>query len=148
MNRRRRVIGAILGAMVAGPLTNTHAAQTVDVYKSADCGCCAKWVEHMRAHGFAVRAHDVSEPSIYRARFGVPESLGACHTATVAGYVLEGHVPAGDLKRLLSDRPKAKGIAVPAMPLGSPGMEGPRSDPFKVLLFDAKGRISVFASYS
>jgi len=119
----------------------------VDVYKSATCGCCGKWIDHMRANGFMVRAHDVPEPAAYRAKYGVPEALGSCHTAVVAGYALEGHVPAREVKRLLAERPKARGLAVPSMPLGSPGMEGPRSDPYAVLLIEASGRYREYARY-
>jgi hypothetical protein len=123
------------------------AGNVIEVYKSESCGCCAKWVEHLRAQGFEVRTRDVPEPSLYRARFGVPERLGSCHTATVAGYALEGHVPAREIKRLLAERPKARGLAVPAMPLGSPGMEGPRDDPYDVLLIRKDGRTSTYARY-
>ena len=133
---------ALYGASVLA-----QAKPEIEVYKSASCGCCGEWVKHLRANGFVVRAHDVAEPSLYREKFGVPERLGACHTATTGGYAIEGHVPAREIKRLLAERPKAKGLAVPAMPMGSPGMEGPRRDPYDVLLFDARGESRVFASY-
>lgn len=144
---RRDVLGAMLAAAAVGAFGQALAAPVIDVYKSESCGCCGKWIDHLRASGFAVRAHNVPEPSLYRAKFGVPEALGSCHTASVGGYALEGHVPAREVKRLLAERPKAKGLAVPAMPPGSPGMEGPRSDPYAVLLFDARGRTTVFARY-
>ena len=144
---RRRVIGAAL-AMLAVPAAAAPRAQpAVEVYKSATCGCCGKWIEHLQANGFTVRAHDVAEPPVYRAKFGVPDALGSCHTATVGGYVLEGHVPAQEVKRLLAERPRARGLAVPAMPLGSPGMEGPRADPYEVLLIELDGRTRVYARY-
>lgn len=134
-------IGASYGALAQ------QRVPAIEVYKSASCGCCGEWIKHLRASGFEVRAHDVTEPALHRARLGVPEALGSCHTATVAGYAIGGHVPARDIKRLLAERPKAGGLAVPAMPLGSPGMEGPHRDPYDVLLFDARGRTRVFSSY-
>jgi hypothetical protein len=142
---RRTLLAALLAACMPGALA--QAKPVVEVYKSPSCGCCGDWVKHLRANGFSVRAHDVEEPTAWRAKFGVPERLGSCHTAIVAGYAIEGHVPAKEIKRLLAERPKAKGLAVPAMPMGSPGMEGPRRDPYDVLLFDAKGGTRVFASY-
>jgi len=119
----------------------------VEVFKSATCGCCTEWVKHLRAHGFEVSARDVRDPAAYRAKFGVPERLGSCHTARVEGYAIEGHVPAREIRRLLAERPRAVGLAVPAMPRGSPGMEGSVRDPYDVLLFDAEGRTRVYASY-
>lgn len=141
-----------LGALVAvvpsaGADRGAQRAPSIEVYKSASCGCCGEWVKHLRRNGFEVTVREVAEPSLYRARFGVPERLGSCHTAVAGGYAIEGHVPAHDIRRLLAERPKAKGLAVPAMPMGSPGMEGPRRDPYDVLLLDAQGRTRVFASY-
>lgn len=125
----------------------TPAPSLVEVYKSATCGCCTKWVEHLKSHGFKVKTNDVANPSSYRAKFGVPDRLGSCHTALVEGYVIEGHVPAREIQRLLAERPRAKGLAVPGMPLGSPGMEGPRSDPYEVLLLQADGKHTVYQKY-
>ena len=116
----------------------------VTVYKSAACECCGAWVEHLRKNGFDARTHDVPDVTPYREKFGVPQALASCHTAVVGGYTVEGHVPAADIKRLLRERPKARGIAVPAMPMGSPGMEGPRKDPYETLLFDTGGKYVVF----
>lgn len=139
------LVGAILGA--SQPLS-AYAQQTViEVYKSPYCGCCTDWIKHLKQHGFAVKAHDVADASAYRAKLGVPDELGSCHTALVGGYAIEGHVPAREIRRLLSERPKAKGLAVPSMPLGSPGMEGPRSDSYEVLLIQAGGRYSVYQKY-
>jgi hypothetical protein len=105
-------------------------------------------VDHLRANGFAVTTHDVPDPSAYRKKFGVPDALGSCHTATVDGYALEGHVPANDVKRLLAERPKARGLAVPAMPVGSPGMEqDTRRDPYDVILFQADGSRKIYRRY-
>lgn len=146
MRRIRAILAAvILGFWVAIP---AYAQQTViEVYKSPYCDCCTNWIRHLKQNGFAVKAHDVSDASAYRAKLGVPYELGSCHTATAGGYAIEGHVPAREIRRLLTERPKAKGLAVPSMPLGSPGMEGPRSDPYEVLLFQADGRYAVYQKY-
>jgi hypothetical protein len=122
----------------------------VEVWKGPRCGCCHDWIAHLEASGFAVTVHDDGN-SDARQRLGVPLSLGSCHTALVDGYAIEGHVPARDIRRLLVERPRAAGLAVPAMPLGSPGMDGPayagRKDPFDVLLVQRDGRSTVFQSY-
>ena len=123
------------------------AAPVIEVYKSATCGCCTAWIDHLRANGFQVNAHDVDDPASYRAKYGVPDALGSCHTAVVDGYALEGHVPASEIRRLLAQRPKARGLSVPGMPLGSPGMEGPRADPYAVMLIGKDGSHSVYARY-
>jgi hypothetical protein len=120
------------------------ASPEVIVYKTATCGCCAKWVDHLKANGFAPTVNVVPSTAEYRRKFGVPDQLQSCHTATVEGYAVEGHVPASDIHQLLKTRPKATGLAVPGMPLGSPGMEGPRSDPYSVLLFQSDGKTSIF----
>lgn len=142
--KRRLLLQAMLAGSLGMHLVANAALPVIDVYKSASCGCCEGWVAHLRKNGFTVDAHDVPDPSDYREKFGMPDALGSCHTAHVQGYALEGHVPAADIKRLLAERPKAKGLAVPAMPLGSPGMEGPRSDPYDVLLVHADGRHAVY----
>jgi hypothetical protein len=146
--KRRLFIQAALGASVAMPLLAMAAAPVIEIFKTESCGCCGAWVEHLKANGFATRVVNVDNPSDYRERGGIPNELGSCHTGMVQGYAIEGHVPASDIKRLLATRPKARGLAVPGMPLGSPGMEGPRKDPFDVLLVDAKGRSSVFKHYN
>lgn len=128
-----------------GPAADTT---TVTVYKSPTCGCCAKWVDHMRASGFRVVVHDTADVASVRARHGVSGLLAACHTALVGGYVVEGHVPAADVRRLLRERPDVAGLAVPGMPMGAPGMEGPyRSDRYQVLAFDRDGGGGVFARH-
>jgi hypothetical protein len=119
-------------------MTYAAATTTVEVYKSPTCGCCAKWVDHMRDHGFTVKTHDVGNKEI-RKKMGLSESLGSCHTAIINGYVFEGHIPAPDIIRFLRERPKALGLAVPDMPHGSPGMEGSRVDPYSVLLVKERG---------
>lgn len=124
-----------------------HAADTIEVWKDPGCGCCTKWVDHLKAAGFKVRTHEINNVNEARAWNGVPQALGSCHTARVGGYALEGHVPAADIKRLLKERPKAAGLAVPGMPLGSPGMEADRTQPYDVLLFTADGRARVYRHY-
>ena len=104
-------------------------------------------MDHLKANGFRVKSHSVRDPSEYRVRYGVPDKLGGCHTATVEGYVLEGHVPGREIKRLLKERPAARGLAVPGMPRGSPGMEGPVRDPYEVLLIGNDGKTVVYAKY-
>lgn len=119
----------------------------VEVYKSATCGCCERWVEHMRQAGFAVGTHDIADVPAQRARLGMPKGLGACHTAVVGDYVVEGHVPAADVKRLLAQRPQALGLAVPGMPNGSPGMEAPNPTTYDVLLVGRDGAVRTFATH-
>lgn len=133
-----------LGAVANLPAS---AAEAVDVYKSPYCGCCEKWVEHLRQAGFSVQTHDVNDVPAARQRLGMPERLGSCHTAKVAGYVVEGHVPAADIQRLLKEKPKAIGLAVPSMPPGSPGMESPKPVPYNTLLVRTGGEITVFAKH-
>lgn len=128
-------------------VTQASAADAVDVYKSPYCGCCGKWIEHLRQAGFEVRTHEVNDVPAARQRLGMPEHLGSCHTAKVAGYVVEGHVPAADIQRLLKEKPKALGLAVPSMPPGSPGMESSKPAPYNTLLVKADGEIAVFAKH-
>ena len=122
---------------------------SVTVHKSPSCGCCVKWVEHMRKAGFEVTVNDVDNVHPVKMRVGVPPAKGSCHTAEVAGYFLEGHVPASDVKRLLAERPAAKGLAVPGMPMGSPGMEVPdgRTHAFDVELVAQDGTTSRFSRH-
>lgn len=145
----RHLVSSVVtaGALVI-PLLAHAAAPTIEVFKSASCGCCAKWVKHLEANGFSVKTQDVANPADYRQKAGIPDALGSCHTALVRGYAIEGHVPAADIKRLLAEKPRAKGLAVPAMPLGSPGMEAPGKDPYEVLLIQADGRTTVYKRYN
>ena len=142
-------ITVLLTLFALGAVANlpASAADAVDVYKSPYCGCCEKWVEHLRQAGFAVRTHDVNDVPAARQRLGMPERLGSCHTAKVAGYVVEGHVPAADIQRLLKEKPPALGLAVPSMPPGSPGMESPKPMPYNTLLVQANGSTQVFAKH-
>ena len=123
---------------------------SVEVFKSPTCGCCAKWVEHMERAGFTVRVQDHPEAELQqmKRKLGVPDSAKSCHTARVGGYVVEGHTPASEVKRLLSERPAVVGLAVPGMPLGSPGMEvsGVKPQPYDVLSFDKQGKTTVFST--
>lgn len=132
----------------APKLARAAAAPLVEGYKSARCGCGQGWIEHLKPNGFAVKARDVDDPGAYRRKFGIPDDLGSCHTGFVQGYAVAGHVPAADIKRLLAEKPKARGLAVPSMPLGSPGMESPRKDPYDVFLVRADGSTSVYQHYS
>ncbi len=137
----RIVLLVALQASAAAPLR-------VVVYKTPTCGCCGKWVEHLRANGFTPVVQDVPATAPYQRQYGVPDRLLSCHTAVVGGYTVEGHVPAADIQRVLKERPRARGLAVPGMPLGSPGMEAPRRDPYSVLLFTSDGRISEYQKYA
>ena len=119
----------------------------VTVYKTRTCGCCGNWVQLMKASGFDVKVEEVGTTNEARRKYGDPEALASCHTAVIEGYAIEGHVPAADIKRLLKERPRATGLAVPGMVMGSPGMEGTRSDAYSVMIFDASGKSSVFQSY-
>jgi hypothetical protein len=129
------------------PMFSTAATQAVEVYKTATCGCCKAWVKHLQANGFKVNANDVANPSDTRKKMGVPDRLGSCHTAVIGGYAIEGHVPAAEIKRLLASKPKAKGLAVPAMPPGSPGMEGAAHMAYDVLLVGNDGSTTVYKHY-
>jgi hypothetical protein len=120
---------------------------TITVYKDPSCGCCKSWIEHLIKHGYRVDAKDTPQMSEIKRSLGVPDGLSACHTAVVNGYLIEGHVPAADIARLLKEKPKVAGLAVPGMPMGSPGMEGPRAQHYQVLSFDKAGKTKVFASY-
>jgi hypothetical protein len=141
--RPAAIIALVVWLAAAGALADPA---EVHVYKSPDCGCCTKWIEHLRADGFSVRATDVPDVTPIKLEKGVPVRLAACHTAIVAGYVVEGHVPAADIRRLLREGPDIAGLAVPGMPIGSPGMEGPDPEPYEVLAFGARG-VTVFAEH-
>jgi hypothetical protein len=120
---------------------------TITVYKDPSCGCCKKWIEHLQSHGYRVDAKDSPDMADIKRSLGVPDGLTACHTAVVNGYLIEGHVPAEDIDRLLKQKPTIAGLAVPGMPMGSPGMSGPRAEHYRVIAFDKKGKQSVFASH-
>lgn len=122
----------------------------VRVFKSPTCGCCTDWVAHLRENGFAVEVVDTDDLATVKAALGIPAPMGSCHTAEIGDYVVEGHVPAGDIKTLLADAPDGvRGLAVPGMPVGSPGMEvpGQAADPYDVVALGDDGSTSVFRSY-
>jgi len=146
---RRGFVAALGAAFVIASARSTFAADPmITVTKDPSCSCCEAWADHLRANGFAVKI--IEDPQINRvkARLGVPSDLYSCHTAEVDGYVIEGHVPAGAIRRLLAQRPNAKGLSAPGMPVGSPGMEVPGSPPevYSVMIFGPEGS-KVFARY-
>jgi len=147
----RASLRTFLAAFVLGLATLGHATAADDevtMFKDPNCGCCGKWAEHMRANGFKVKEIATGEMGAIKQRAGVPQTLGSCHTAKVGGYVVEGHVPAADVKRMLTEKPLISGVSAPGMPMGSPGMEGPYpADRYDVVSFDAKGKTAVFASH-
>ena len=133
-------------AAVAAAAPSDQPLPTMVVYKTEGCGCCNGWVEHLQAAGFQVDARNVRDLMSIKLDAGVPTSNSSCHTALVDGYVVEGHVPADVIKRLLAERPEIAGVAVPGMPTGSPGMEGPGAKPYDVLTFDRQGRNTVYTT--
>jgi len=142
------ILGALLMGVAASSAWAAPDALVVDVYKSPTCGCCSKWVDHLKANGFTVRSHDTDNVVAHKTRLGVPTGYGSCHTAQVGGYLVEGHVPAKDIKRLLKEKPRARGLVVPAMPIGSPGMEeGSRKDAYTVFLVNRDGSTQTYARY-
>ena len=139
---------ALLSIAAAAALLSTAAnAAQLTVHKSPYCGCCAKWIEHVRKHGFTVKVVETEEMMAVKKRLGVPGELASCHTTEADGYFVEGHVPAADIKRLLAQKPKAAGIAVPGMPPGSPGMESDRAEPYATVIVRRDGTTSVFARH-
>ena len=146
-----RHVMLVITAVVVGYVTLVGQQQQplIDVYKSATCGCCSKWVEHLKNNGFTVRTTNREDLAEFKASHHVPRRVQSCHTAVVNGYVIEGHVPAFDVQRLLKERPAIIGLAVPGMPIGSPGMEiqGRGVQPFDVIAFDKDGQTRVFASH-
>jgi len=138
------VIAAGGGFLMLSP-TPTMAEQVV-TYKDPSCGCCGSWVDHMRDNGFAVTVHEGEEMDQVKLKAGIPEDLASCHTAYIGDYLVEGHVPASDIKRMLAERPAIKGLSVPGMPMDAPGMDGGTGEPYTVLAFGL-GKTSVYASY-
>jgi len=136
-------------ALVTALTTRAVPAQSANivVYKSPTCGCCKNWVAHMQKNGHSVKTQDFEDMDPIKKLAGVPEPFQSCHTAMVNGYVVEGHVPAKDVDRLLKERPKARGISVPGMPAGAPGMEQGESERYNVLLFQSDGTSSIYAKH-
>ena len=147
---RTLVASALLGLATLGGVSTAVATDDDEVvmYKDPNCGCCGKWAEHMRENGFSVKEISSAEMGAVKRAAGVPQKLGSCHTAKVGGYIVEGHVPASDVKRMLTEQPAIVGISAPGMPLGSPGMEGPYpADRYDVISFDGEGRTAIFSSH-
>lgn len=146
MGRFVTLLLATAGALcIAGAAAAEGAA--VKVYKTPTCGCCTKWVEHLEANGFRVDTLELPDLRLVKQSNGISPQLASCHTAFVGGYVIEGHVPAQDIERLLEERPQVAGLTVPRMPIGSPGMEGPNPVRYDVLTFDGSGKTAVFATH-
>jgi len=148
--RSTSLLLGLTAAQTGGRAIGQSSKPLVEVWKSPTCGCCKEWITHLKSNGFDVKPYDESN-NRKRAELGLPKQFASCHTALVQGYVIEGHVPAREVHRLLKERPKALGLAVPEMPIGSPGMDGPeyggQKDPYKVLLISASGQASVYAVY-
>ena len=142
----RRRFGAGFALLPLAPPVLAATGPTLEVWKMRGCTCCATWARHFEAAGFVTVAHELDDLVPIRAESGVPDDLGGCHTAKVPGYVVEGHVPVAAVERLLAERPALIGLAVPGMPMNSPGMEieGEKGEPFDVIAFAADGRRSVF----
>ena len=148
--RRRAVLGGAAALLMAAHLPASAKAMAVEVWKDPQCGCCKDWVAHLQANGFSVKVNDTGNEAM-RAQLGLNPKYGSCHTARVGGYAIEGHVPARDIQRLLKERPDALGLAVPGMPVGAPGMDGPeyggRKDSFNVLLLSRDGGSRIYQNY-
>jgi len=150
LQRRRSLLGMV--AMGAASIAVAAKPQILEiqVWKDPNCGCCNAWIEHLEKNGFSLSVIDAGNNAA-RARLGLPQKFASCHTGLVQGYVIEGHVPAADIRRLIKEKPDAIGIAVPGMPIGSPGMDGPdygkQRDPYQVLLIQKNGSSKVFNSY-
>lgn len=144
----------ILGGLLWSQGLNNADAGTVStnnleitMYRSEGCGCCTKWGDYLKSNGFTVNDHPVENIIEIKTENNIPMDISSCHTALIDGYVVEGHVPADDIRRMISEQPEAIGLAVPDMPMGSPGMEGFRTDPYNVILFDDAGKKSIYAQY-
>jgi hypothetical protein len=129
------------------PRSDTAKKPTITVYKDPSCGCCKNWIQYLIKHGYTVNAKDTPDMNDVKQNLGVPAGLTSCHTAVVNGYLIEGHVSAEDIDRLLAQKPKIAGLAVPGMPSSSPGMDGPRTKGYQVLAFDKTGRTTVFSTH-
>ena len=146
--KHRKPMTLLLAPLALLACAQAAAAATIEVVKSPYCGCCTHWVEYLRRAGFEVRVVEAEDVTPTARRLGVPDALRSCHTASIEGYAIEGHVPVEDIRRLLAERPAAAGIAVPGMPIGSPGMEqGDRRQAYATVLFSRDGRQQVFARH-
>jgi hypothetical protein len=149
MYNRRLLLKACSALLAVAPFSAFAALKgtKVKIYKSPTCGCCSKWAQHLSAAGFEVDAENVADVNHYKLGYGVPVGLYSCHTAVVEGYVIEGHVPVSDIIMLLDEKPAIDGIAVPGMPMGSPGMESPNPEAYEVFTFKDKQVGAVFATH-
>lgn len=150
ISRRLLIASGAALAFAGRAQARTPGSRALVVYKSPTCGCCDGWVTHMRQAGFTVAVHVVADPGTVRRARGMPDALASCHTGVIDGYAIEGHVPAADVVRLLAERPEAVGLALPGMPMGSPGMETPdgRKQPFDTLLVLRSGQTRVFGRHN
>ena len=146
ISRIRVVASALMTVAAAEAPRPASAPLTITVYHSPTCGCCKKWVEYLKADGFTVKSIEQADLTDIKAELGVAPKLRSCHTAVIAGYVIEGHVPAADIKRLLSEKPRITGLTAPGMPQSAPGMDSGKT-PYEVLAFDAKGATTVWATH-
>lgn len=151
--QRRNLLGCAVALLGANVQAHTPVLPRVEVWKTPTCGCCKLWVKHLEREGFIVKSYDVQQTASIRAKWSMPENMGSCHTAVVEGLVLEGHVPAREVRRLLAEsaafKAQVAGLSVPAMPIGSPGMEqGSRRDPYSVMLVNKNGTSRVYQTYS
>lgn len=145
---RRRILSMLAAVPLAlVSMRALSAVPAVSMFKLTDCGCCDLWAKHLRDNGFTVSVQALPDLAPVRRKYGIAKDFGTCHTALVEGYAIEGHVPAADIHRLLKSKLKVAGLAVPGMPAGSPGMEGPRRDPYDVLTFDRNGATQIYARY-
>ena len=159
MSSRREFVIQLAGMLVTGDAAGRVMAAyppsaavrplSITIYKSSTCGCCAKWVDHLRANGFATSVHDEDDMDRVKDRLGVPQAVRSCHTAVVAKYLIEGHVPAGDIRRMLAEQPRVMGLAVPGMPPGTPGMAASEKEvgDFAVVSFQKDGETRTFARH-
>jgi hypothetical protein len=147
---RTALLAVLACVSIAAQGSKSPALPVMEVYKSPTCGCCAKWVDHVRAGGFTVKVTDLGDEALdaLKEKHGIPRTAQSCHTGLVGGYVVEGHVPVGEVHRLLKERPAVAGIAVGGMPIGSPGMEVPGRPPqtYNVVTFDKAGAVKVFST--
>lgn len=146
MTRTLRIASLFIALLSVGAVF-AQSTLGIEVYKNQYCGCCHEWIAHLQKNGFKVTANDVPDTAPVRESLGIPVKLGSCHTAKIGGYAIEGHVPAADIKRLLKEKPKAIGLAVPGMPAGSPGMESPNPQPYNTLLVMKDGTTKVWAKH-
>jgi len=140
---RSSALGAA-GALFSRRIVGAEPLPAIAVYKDPDCECCARWIKHLSANGFVTTVRDTRDMASVKATMGVPDALQSCHTAVVGKYIVEGHVPADVIKKLLAEKPAVMGLAVPGMPMGSPGMEGSSKQPYNVIAFERDGKTRVY----